>query len=91
MVRQQITSAIRASSRGGRYSIVNIDYDLCPHNLDLVNWRRVLVGMKLVLEEPDTNNNIRFIGVCVGVHTDANSLHGLLIILKAMIGESVCN
>jgi hypothetical protein len=38
-------------------------YNLAPSHLNLVSWRRVLTGMNLVLEEPDTNDNIRMIGV----------------------------
>ncbi|XP_069126346.1 uncharacterized protein [Argopecten irradians] len=78
-----IRNAIEACGNGGHYTIVQISYDLKPPNLDLVNWRRVLIGMTLVLEEPDTNFEIRSIAVAIGHDTHINSLHGLLILLKA--------
>ncbi|XP_033738186.1 uncharacterized protein LOC117325810 isoform X2 [Pecten maximus] len=77
-----ISNAIVAYGNGN-HSIVPINYDLKPPNLDLVNWRRVLIGMNLVLEEPDTNFEIRSIAVNIWHTTDHRSLNGLLILLKA--------
>ncbi|OWF38149.1 uncharacterized protein LOC110466656 [Mizuhopecten yessoensis] len=78
-----IQNAIEAKVRGP-YSLVTINYDIKPPNLDLVSWRRVLVGMELVLEEPDTNFEIRSIAVSIGQSTNSRCLHGLLILLKSL-------
>ncbi|XP_060070393.1 uncharacterized protein LOC132550360 [Ylistrum balloti] len=79
-----IRNAITTYQRGGNHSVIPINYDLKPDNIDLVNWRRVLVGMTLVLEEPDTNFEIRSISVSIGETTDSQCLHGMLIFLKAL-------
>ncbi|XP_071126963.1 uncharacterized protein [Mytilus edulis] len=55
--------AILAAKEQGPGGTVKILYNLVPNHLNLVSWRRILVGMNLVLEEPDTNNDIRLIGV----------------------------
>ncbi|VDI75715.1 Hypothetical predicted protein [Mytilus galloprovincialis] len=55
--------AILAAKEQGPGATVKILYNLVPNHLNLVSWRRILVGMNLVLEEPDTNNDIRLIGV----------------------------
>lgn len=55
--------AILAAKENGPGATVKILYNLVPNHLNLVSWRRILVGMNLVLEEPDTNNDIRLIGI----------------------------
>lgn len=58
--------AIISASEHGPGSPVRILYNLAPSRLNLVSWRRILVGMNIVLEEPDTNNDIQLIGVTLG-------------------------
>lgn len=55
--------AILTAKETGPGGQVKILFNLAPHNLNLVSWRRILVGLNLVLEEPDTNHDIRLIGV----------------------------
>ena len=55
--------AILSERNYGEDGSVKIMYNLAPSHLNLVSWRRILIGMNLVLEEPDTNNDIRMIGV----------------------------
>ncbi|OWF38150.1 uncharacterized protein LOC110466655 [Mizuhopecten yessoensis] len=76
-----ITNAIAARKVGSK-TLVRINYEETPTDLDLVNWRRVMVGLNLALEEPDTNRNIRSIGVSVEENTEVTCLQGFIEILS---------
>ncbi|XP_033738184.1 uncharacterized protein LOC117325809 isoform X2 [Pecten maximus] len=75
-----VTNAIHARKIGPKM-LVTINYQDAPSDLDLVNWRRIMIGLNLVLEEPDTNRNIQSIGVSVASNTDVTSLNGFLEVL----------
>lgn len=81
-----VTNAIHAREIGP-HMLVTMNYEDVPDNLDLVNWRRVLVGLNMVLEEPDTNRDIRSIGVSVDSQTDVTSLKGFLEVLGFLLQE----
>ncbi|KAK3091307.1 hypothetical protein FSP39_018805 [Pinctada imbricata] len=78
-----IRSATAASEQGPDVNVY-IDYTSVPPNLDLVNWRRVLIGLNLVLCEPDTNRDIQLIGVTTSQTSDPEVLHGFLILLQSL-------
>lgn len=59
----QLRFAILTAKETGPGGSVKILNNLAPSHLNLVSWRRILVGLNLVLEEPDTNFSIELIGV----------------------------
>ncbi|VDI75714.1 Hypothetical predicted protein [Mytilus galloprovincialis] len=84
--------AILAAKEQGPGATVKILYNLVPNHLNLVSWRRILVGMNLVLEEPDTNNDIRLIGVTLSkkhkreiILQTLDEFSRLLVLLKVVI------
>ena len=65
-------------------------YDLAPSHLNLVSWRRILIGMKLVLEEPDTNNDIRMIGVSLSrIHIKGETFTEFCDLLELIKGRYI--
>ena len=66
---------------------VYIDFTVVPANLDLVNWRRVLIGVNLVLCEPDTNRNIQMIGVSTGETSHPDVIKGFLVLLQSLYSK----
>ncbi|XP_060070344.1 uncharacterized protein LOC132550316 [Ylistrum balloti] len=76
-----VTNAISARKIGTK-TLVRINYQEVPDDLDLVNWRRIMIGLNLVLEEPDTNRNLRSIGVSVTNSTEVLSLQGFIEVLN---------
>jgi len=79
-----MNSAIEAYEREETHIRINIA--LKPADLDLVNWRRILVGINIVLCEPDTNFEIRNIGVSFGRSTNRFSIVGMKKLLQSLLG-----
>lgn len=64
-------------------------YNLAPSHLNLVSWRRILVGMNLVLEEPDTNNDIRMIGVSLSRKHKSETFREFCQLLELIKGRCI--
>lgn len=64
-------------------------YNLAPSHLNLVSWRRILIGMNLVLEEPDTNNDIRMIGVSLPRRHKSETFTEFCVLLELIKGRYI--
>lgn len=66
---------------------VEIDTLSVPPNFDLVNWRRILIGISLSICEPDTNRDINVIGVSISSTTKLEYLKGFYFIIQGFMGK----
>lgn len=77
-------SAMRVCEKGSD-TPVDIDTLSVPPNFDLVNWRRILIGISLSLCEPDTNRDINMIGVSISSKTKLEYLKGFYFIIQGFM------